>query len=259
MRWLILLFALAGTLLAANIKLYLTDGTYHLVREYEVQTDRVRFYSVERSAWEEIPLELIDLDRTHEETAAREEERREVLDVWQAEREAEHARQQEVASVPDEVGVYFVDGDESRPLAPAELEILSDKKRAVLKAITPVPVIAGKKNVVVLGERSAAVLTTASPEFYIRLDEAERFGIIQLTVKKGNRHVETWNIIPVSNQVFEEHEDIEVFRREVGYNLYKIWPRSPLPPGEYAVIEFSPGEANVQAWDFSIPSSAAEE
>ena len=58
---------------AVNIKLYLNDGGYHLVREYKVETDRVRFYSVERSQWEEIPLSLVDLKRTQTEAAAKEE------------------------------------------------------------------------------------------------------------------------------------------------------------------------------------------
>jgi len=42
----LLLLALAAS--GATIKLYLTDGTYHLVREYKVQEDRVRYYSIER-------------------------------------------------------------------------------------------------------------------------------------------------------------------------------------------------------------------
>ncbi len=259
MRSLILLFALAGTLWSANIKLYLTDGTYHLVREYEVQSDRVRYYSTERSSWEEIPLDLVDLDRTRNEEATREERQAEVREVWQAERAADRARQQEVESVPDPKGVYFVNGEQIQPLPHAELEILSDKKRTLLKTLSPVPIFPGKKDVYITGEKSAAPLATAAPEFYIRLDQAERFGIIQLTVKKGNRHVETWNIDPVSDMIFESHEDIPVFRREVGHNLYKIWPKNPLGAGEYAVIEFTPGEANVQAWDFAIAAAADQE
>jgi hypothetical protein len=56
---------------AANVKLYLTDGTYQLVSEYQVQSDRIRYYSVERSDWEEIPREMVDLKRTEAEVADR--------------------------------------------------------------------------------------------------------------------------------------------------------------------------------------------
>src|SRR4029077_5672737 len=47
-------------------KLVLTDGTFQLVREYSVDGDRVRYWSVERSAWEEIPTNLVNWDATHE-------------------------------------------------------------------------------------------------------------------------------------------------------------------------------------------------
>src|SRR5207245_11471319 len=36
-------------------KLMLKDGTFQLVRSYERKGDRVRYYSVERGAWDEIP------------------------------------------------------------------------------------------------------------------------------------------------------------------------------------------------------------
>ena len=41
-------------------KLILTDGSFQIVREYERQGDRVRYYSVERSAWEEIPADTVN-------------------------------------------------------------------------------------------------------------------------------------------------------------------------------------------------------
>src|ERR1700691_2345296 len=36
-------------------KLILRDGSFQLVREYNVEGDRVRYYSIEQSQWEEIP------------------------------------------------------------------------------------------------------------------------------------------------------------------------------------------------------------
>ena len=60
-----LLFAVGA--FAANVRLYLKDGTYHVVREYQTQPDRVRYYSIERGDWEELPLEMVDLKRTEAE------------------------------------------------------------------------------------------------------------------------------------------------------------------------------------------------
>jgi len=248
---------LAGALGAAVVKLYLTDGTFQKVREYEVLADRVRFYSVERSQWEEIPLNLIDLARTKNEIKQHEEATRTERAFWDREEKADRARRREIASVPPRLGAYLVDGEQMRKLPRADLDVLTDKKKAFLKVITPIPLIAGRKDVIIRGPHAEMIVTTSTPEFYLRLYREERFGIIRLGRKKKDRHVESWAVAPVTNMVFEEHEDLPVFRREVGDSLYKIWPKQPLKPGEYAVVEFSVGEANVQAWDFGYWPSGA--
>ena len=43
---------------------------------------------------------------------------------------------------------------------------------------------------------------------------------------------------------------IPTFKKQLGDMLFKIWPEGPLEPGEYAVIEFTDGTANLQVWDF---------
>ncbi len=45
MRRLLLALALVLPLVAANLKLYLKDGSYHIVREYKVEGDRIRYYT----------------------------------------------------------------------------------------------------------------------------------------------------------------------------------------------------------------------
>src|SRR5580658_7360187 len=48
-----------------NHRLILKDGTYQIVRKYEVIGDRVRYISVERGGdWEELPNDLIDWPAT---------------------------------------------------------------------------------------------------------------------------------------------------------------------------------------------------
>ena len=61
----LLLSVLAAPRVAwANLKLCMKDGSYQMVSSYEVQGDRVRYFSVERSEWEEVPTSLVDFDAT---------------------------------------------------------------------------------------------------------------------------------------------------------------------------------------------------
>src|SRR5580704_2808836 len=97
-----LFFAFCFLAGAENVKLYMTDGTDQLVREYHLEGDRIRFYSIDRDDWEEVPATLVDLDKTKAEIKARADSIREQAAAEDAENKAERAARKEVASVPAE-------------------------------------------------------------------------------------------------------------------------------------------------------------
>ena len=185
-----LIFLLALSAFAANVRLYLKDGDYHLVREYKVEGDRVRYYSVERGDWEEIPLDLVDLKRTEDETKQRTAAIEEEAKIITAEDKAERERSNEVAKMPQTPGVHLVDGQKFQVLKQAESQIHSNKGRTILKVMSPVPMVSGKATVETKENHSLNKVMNPRPEFYIILSAEERFGIIRLKPDKGVRIVE---------------------------------------------------------------------
>jgi hypothetical protein len=237
---------------AANLKLYMKDGSYHVVREYKVETDRVHFYSVERGDWEDIPLDLVDLKRTESEVKARqtklEEDTKAMADEEKAERELENEKRR----IPQDPGVYWLMGKEVQVMKLAESTVHNNKGRSVLKRLSPVPMVSGKATLELQGANSLNVFTNPEQEFYIQLTEPERFGIAKLTPKNGVRIVENITILPVVNEPQEELTMVDILKKELDGGLYKIWPMEKLPPGEYAVVEYTEGKMNIQVWDFAI-------
>jgi hypothetical protein len=237
----------------ANIRLYLKDGSYQIVREYKVEGDRVRYYSTERGDFEEIPLELVDLKKTEGEIKQREELQREEAKAQDEEEKAEREVQKQVASIPQETGVYLIEGENKlKPIKQAEPKVVNNKGRHVLKLVSPVPLISDKSWLELDGAHSANVVTSPRPEFYMRLASEERFGMVRMGDHKGNRVVEKLTIVPVVKEVVEEPEFVDIFRQQVGDMLYKIWPEKALSPGEYGVVEYTEGKVNMTVWDFAV-------
>jgi hypothetical protein len=251
-KYLLALAILACTAWAANLKLYMKDGSYHIVREYQVQPDRVHFYSVERSGWEDVPLDLVDLKRTESEAAERQTRLAEDAKIMAQEDKAERELEKEKRRIPQDPGVYWLLGNEVQVMKLADSTIHTNKGRSILKKLAPIPVISGKATLEIGGAHSLNVFTDPEQEFYIQLSEPERFGIAKLTTKGAVRIVENVTTLPVVNEIIEEPAMVEILKKEVDGGLYKIWPKEKLEPGEYAVVEYTENKLNIQVWDFAI-------
>ena len=253
---LFLLFLLfAALVLGDTFKLYLKDGDYHLVREYQVEGDRIRYYSTERGEWEEIPKALVDLEKTEREHQANSEAAAKEAQEQDEEDKAEREQRREIASIPMDAGAYLKVGEQIKALPLADYQVITSKKRKTLQVLSPIPIVPGKASVVIQGEHAKFVVTDNRPSFYLRLAKQERFGIISLTPKKNVRLVENISIIPVTKQNIEERKQMDAFQQQLDAGLFRVWPEKPLAPGEYALVEYSndneDGEIELLVWDFA--------
>jgi len=266
MKWrLPVLLLMALSAFGGTLRLYLKDGTFQMVREYQVLPDRVKYLSAERSGdWEEIPLDLVDLDRTTKEVAEHEAQLAREAKEDAEEDAAIRAQKREASSVPGDPGVYYVHGDVLEPLKQADAIVVTDKGRAILRtassiasvlfghAYPPVPLTSGKNTIELEGAAAAFRVDEDRPEFYLRLAAADGLAIVKLSPKGNARTVEAVLIAPVTNELEPKREALPSFTREVGELLFKIWPEQPMPPGEYAVIEFQDSQGTLQVWDFGV-------
>jgi hypothetical protein len=197
-------------------------------------------------------MELVDLEKTQAEIKRHEESVREEAAASAAEDKAERDARKEVEQIPATEGVYLIEGGKLIPVKPGESKIVTDKKRSVLKVLSPIPLVSGKATLELDGSHAPAGTANREPEFYIRLSAEERFGIVRMSEHKGNRVVEKLTIVPVSKETVEEPDLVATFRKQVADGLFKIWPEKPLEPGEYAVVEYTDGKVNMQVWDFFV-------
>lgn len=256
MRLLLLFLLFAALSIGETFRLYLKDGDYQLVREYQVQGDRVRYYTTERGDYEEIPLSLVDLNRTEKERKAKQDLAKEDAKQDQEEAEAQRALRREIASVPEDNGAYYNVNGKVTQLEAATYQIVTNKKRATLKLLSPVPLVPGKASVIINGEHATFVVHDDRPTFYFRPEREERFGIVRVTPKKEHRVVENISVVPVTNVALANRDEIPVFQQEIADNLYKVWPEKSITPGEYAIIEYNddpdrPDEMELLVWDFA--------
>ncbi len=250
---------------ARGKKLVLKDGSFHLVREYEIKGDRVRYYSVERSAWEEIPAELVDWEATKRAEAAENQENAALLEKVHKDEAARKTIAVDIdASVevapnlflPEGEGLFLLDHLTITLLKQPDTDITFNKKQLLKQVLIPVPIVPTRHTVSMLGTRAALRLTNTQPEFYRRSKDGQEpeIYLIRARVHGGKREVE--NIDTLFNIDIAKRNTISIEKWELVKGVYRLTLSEPLTPGEYAFAEVAKADSDaLYVWDFGVDPS----
>ena len=246
---------------AAAIKLFLKDGSYELVKSYEVKGDRVRYYSLDRSDWEEIPKSLVDFAATQRVEA---EEKVKQAKQLKAAEELENQRFEIPTNsgyqikpgvrLPGDGGVYAFDGARVIHLIQDPAKVVTDKKRIALIMVMPGPLLKKQAFVVLPGPKAAVRITVADPVFYVQDSDnwAEHAQLLPLIQKKDSRLVEKIQSGIGLGKSGEKRTDLPLERKQLAASVYELKPLQPLESGEYALGEMLDQKLNIAVWDFGI-------
>ena len=276
-------------------RLILKDGSYQLATKWEIQRDRVHFYSAERYDWEDVPYNLVDWDATNK---FNKENPRGVNPnlsadaIKQADAEEKAEREKEEAArpliapglrLPDTGGVFLLDHYRGQAQLVEVVqnggELNKQMGKNIMRGIiNPIPT--GSKQSIELKGASARVQAhETAPAIYVdvtassdisdskknepspELNRPDRFKIVRVQPKKDVRVVSSVKISLLGN--VSNQEDVVPANAEVVSNgeWVKLTPAHELAPGEYALVEMlDPQTINMFVWDFGVnPNAPANE
>lgn len=280
-----LVMLLAVAAYAESKRLILKDGSYQQVTKYEVVGDRVKYYSAERSEWEELPKALVDwaaTDKYEKDKAAGKTNDNPNARAVDAEEAAERARIDAETPIvapgiklPGYGGVFLLDLYQNQPQL-AELvqdgsQINKQMGRNILRA-TINPIASNKQSIEIKGAHARVQSHVGDPFIYILVDQDQdpsnnmpaenaknHYKIVKLQEKGDSRVVGN-----ISTAIYGKRKQEARFidtNSEVvqGGPWVKITPAEKLEPGEYAVVEMLGPETkdmNLYVWDFGVNPSA---
>ena len=264
-------------------KLILKDGTFQLVRSYQRNGERVRYYSAERGDWEEIPASMVDWEATAK--AEADEQREEDALAKQVRAQEQAHRVETVMDVdaslqvapgvflPPGEGMFLIEGKHVTALEQVGSQVRTDKKQFLKQVLSPIPIIPSKRNVEIPGTRATTRVANRQVEFYLReappdpdrttpIVKSSRPGesgpeveLVRAKVKGNKRQLETIKSL-FGQQMEEKRTSISIQRWEIAPTVFRFTLSEALPPGEYALAEILPDGMNLYVWDFGVDSAA---
>jgi hypothetical protein len=260
-------------------KLILKDGGYQLAREYTRTGDRVRYFSLERGDWEEIPASMIDWVATQKaEAAIASQNSAELKKLHQQEETAKVDMALDVDAslqtgsgifLPAGEGMFAVEGKKATLIEQASMEARRDKKQFLKQVVSPIPIVPNKTNLELPGSRATLRLDPSHLEFYLReappdpdsnsrIQRSSRPGesgpeveLVHVTVKGNKRIVDSIKSL-FGEKIDENRSTILMQRWQVAGNVFRFTLGEPLLPGEYVLAEILPDGMNLYVWDFGV-------
>ena len=244
-------------------KLILKDGSVQLVREYQVMDDRVRFYSTERSQWEEMPAALVDWDATKQSEADQKKSDVALLSTVHKQEQARRVMPLDVDAsleaapgvfIPPGEGLFVYDGKSVLRLTQAQAENKLDKTKVIEQVLVPVPVVPSRRNLTIARPHAEVRVHNEQPEFYMRTADGREpdMILIRTKVRSNSRLIEN---VDTYLQVITKTKRNELIaqRWQIANGVYRFTLSESLEPGEYVFTELVHGEGtNLYVWDFGV-------
>jgi hypothetical protein len=248
-----------------GIKLMLKDGSFELVREYHVEGDRVRYYDLDSSQWEQMPAALVDWDATKK--AAAEDVQRESEILAKVHKQEQERRSDPLdidasleaapgVFLPSGIGLWAFDGRAFQTLAQAEIDSKLSKGHVLEQVIVPVPIVPTRHNISIKGERAAMRIPTSQPEFYMRTADGRtpQLKLIRAKVHNGNRDIE--HVDEMFNEQWESGNTVPMQRWEIAKGVFRFTLGEALSPGEYVLAEVLQEQGmSFYVWDFGLDAN----
>lgn len=227
-------------------KLMLRDGSFQLVREFQIEGDRVRYWSIEDAQWEELPVALVDWDKTKQVEAEEAQHDNELvaklhkIDVARKAEPLDIDASLEVAPgifLPPGEGLFLFDGKVVKAMSQAETESKLNKGNVLKQVLIPVPIVPTRHTISVDGAHATFRIASGQPEFYMRTADAREpdLDLIRTKVHKDSRSVE--NVDQLFKQTAEKADTLPLQKWQVAKGVYRFTMGQVLAPGEYVFAE----------------------
>jgi hypothetical protein len=249
-------------------RLILTDGSYQTATEWKKEGERLKYFSAERGAWEEIPVALVDWKATDEWNAERgksaTEEMKQVTADEVAARKEAMSNTPVVAPelrLPAEGGVFLLEDAAGKPVLSKidgnKIQVNDNTGKNMLRK-TIIPIASQVQTVELKGAAAKVRVHSASPAIYVDVENdqgaipGDNFRIVRLERKKDLRVLAT-NRVAASGAQSQKEKFLQSRAEKFSGDWWKVIPLEDLTPGEYAIVISADGDdGNGAVWDFGV-------